>query len=414
MASIAPETTDKMGEGESDALLASHGVVVSPGSASAVTAHGCQTVGCLACWKCACFPCIVSMAGLPALCCCCCRAPTHHKWGKAFDATVSAFQVGGRIMLPRISAFRVMTDPPLGVIPVWLPNLLLGGGVVWSESRAPDPQGEWFFPSSSGSSNCHASAGGGHDGAHVPVRDDLASRSRIMLYMHGGAFCLCSPKTHRHIMMRIVKDTGATVLAPKYRRAPEHPWPVPVDDCLAAYQWLLERGACAERVVFAGDSAGGGMVVAVMAAAKARGLPLPAGGIMLSPWLDLADPMTSPSWVSNVKYDYLSLRWVTEFASAYAGSRDLREVSPGNVALGGFPPLLVECGECEVLRDQIISFVDKARAAGVDVTLRVEEAMVHVFPVLSFAAPRHLPPHTAFDNIAAFLDRVLQPHPGGG
>jgi len=411
MASIAPETKDEMGEGEYEALLASHGVVVSVGSASEVPARGRQTVGCLACWKCACFPCIVSLSVLPALCCCCCRAPTHQKWGKAFDATISAIQAAGRTLLPRISAFRVLTDPPLGVIPLWLPSLLLGGGVGWSESRAPDPLGEWFFPGSSEGSCCHAAAGSGGEEAQLRVQDDLAARSRIMLYMHGGAFCLCSPKTHRHVIMRIVKDTGTTVLAPRYRRAPEHSWPAPVDDCLAAYEWLLGRGARAEHVVFAGDSAGGGMVVAVMAAAKARGLPLPAAGVMLSPWLDLADPMTSPSWVTNVQYDYLPLRWVAEFASAYAGSRDLREVSPGNVALQGLPPLLVECGECEVLRDQIISFVDRARAADVDVTLRVEEAMVHVFPVFAFAAPRHLPPHTAFGNIAAFLDRLL---PAGG
>ena len=130
---------------------------------------------------------------------------------------------------------------------------------------------------------------------------------------------------------------------------------------------------------------------------------------MISPWPELADPMTSPSWKSNRHYDYLLPSWVASFAVAYAGDRDLRQVSPGNVNVDGLPPLHVEVGELEVLRDQVICFVDKARAAGVDVALKVEEAMVHVFPLCTVASESNLPPNSAFQNIADFLDRILPP-----
>jgi monoterpene epsilon-lactone hydrolase len=368
-----------------------------------------KPLGCWAYCKCFCFPCIVPLSVLPVLCCCCLRKPLHEKWGKFFEAMVVAARVGGATLAPRIWAMRILTDPPIGVVPLWLP--ILPDGVGWAEHRQvidDRPRGEWFFPSSSQGVCCgRANACRGED--EDQLIQTLASRTRVVLYFHGGAFSVCTPRTHRPILMRLVHETGATILATAYRRAPEHPWPTPVDDCLDTYQWMLECGARAERVAFAGDSAGGGLVLAVMAAARARGLPLPAGGIMISPWLDLADPMTSPSWQNNQRYDYVIPSWSREFALAYAGGRDLRQVSPGNVPVDGLGPLLIEVGDCEVLRDQVVAFVDKARAAGADVTLNVSDAMVHVFPLFAFAAPNHLPPNTAFSNMAAFLDRILPP-----
>ena len=90
----------------------------------------------------------------------------------------------------------------------------------------------------------------------------------MILYLHGGAFCLCSSQTHRTLLMRLCSTTNAVILAPNYRRPPEHPWPVPVDDCLEAYRWLLEeRSVSPDRIVLAGDSAGGGLVLSEGAAA---------------------------------------------------------------------------------------------------------------------------------------------------
>ena len=185
--------------------------------------------------------------------------------------------------------------------------------------------------------------------------------------------------------MRMVEKTGATVMVHDYRRPPEHPYPAAIDDVFACYVWLLQSGVPAACLTIAGDSAGGGMVISLMAAIKEKGLPMPAGGVLLSPWVDLAD-VTSPSWGENwPANDYLPPRLATLFAKAYAGRKSLSDpkVSPTNEDLTGFPPLLVIVGEFECLRDQIVAFAAKARAAGVEVELEVSAGMVHVFPLFA-------------------------------
>ena len=180
------------------------------------------------------------------------------------------------------------------------------------------------------------------------------------------------------------------------------------------YSWCLSQDVPASRICFAGDSAGGGLVVAVMAAAKEAGLPLPAAGIMISPWVDMTDDCSAGSWQSNRDFDYLLPAWTKFLADAYAGTYSLRDVSVSSLELAGLPPLLVEVGELEVLRDQIESFARKAQQAGVDVELFVEEGMVHVFPLFAAVSRADSPPNTVFQHIAAFLDRVQDQGEGNG
>ena len=206
--------------------------------------------------------------------------------------------------------------------------------------------------------------------------------------------------------MRLVSRTGVTILAIDYRLSPEHPWPAPVDDCLEAYKWCLTQGQRSEDIVFAGDSAGGGLVLATMASAKAQGVPLPAAGILWSPWLDLAD-CRSGSWTTNLRWDWVQPDPAIMFAKMYAGDRSLKAVSPGNVGLDGLPPLLVEWGQKEVLHDQIAAFVARARAAGVDVESHVGHEMVHVYMFFALLTDRHSPARAAFERVATFLDRVM-------
>ena len=198
------------------------------------------------------------------------------------------------------------------------------------------------------------------------------------------------------------------MLAPDYRRPPEDPWPTPVDDCLDGYRWLLDQGVPAARIIFAGDSAGGGLVLAVMAAAKAAGLALPAGGVMISPWLDLTD-CCSGSWTANQEYDFLARDLAAKLAKAYAGEHTLREVSPCSVSFDGLPPLMVEIGDCECLRDQVLAFVQSAKAAGIDIEAHLEPGMVHVFPLLHEVAEGDSPPRLAFRHMADFIERRLGP-----
>jgi monoterpene epsilon-lactone hydrolase len=392
------------------AVLAAHGVIVSPAQREADAAadpnadipeHTAEWVRCLL------WPAIVAVAWVPRWIQSERRHPT---WDRAFEAGVGTLQAGANNIGRCMCALRLITDPPVGTIPLWLPTL---PNSVGCEPNVTAPRkGEWFFPATGDAERtckldvssmfCASFAYPGD-----PQRDlaGLASLERVVLYLHGGAFCLCSSQTHRALLMRIVQHTGAVVLAPDYRRPPEHPWPVPIDDCLEVYRWLLER-ISSDRIVFAGDSAGGGLVLAVMAAAKAEGLPLPAGGAMFSPWLDLTDSC-SGSWTENQKYDFLPRDWAVRFACAYAGERSLREVSPASVSLEGLPPLLIEVGECECLRDQVVAFIARAKEAGVDVEDHLAPGMVHVFPLFVAIAADGSPPHQAFDHLAAFLDKTV-------
>ena len=266
--------------------------------------------------KCVLWPVIIVTAWVPMLW----RERRHPTWDKEFETGVTTLRSGANAIGRCFCALRFITDPPVGSIPLWLPSLPESVGTA-TNVTAPNG-GEWFFTATGAPARgrgvgnlCCANWVYPGDPQHV---SDLGKPRRLILYLHGGAFCLCSSRTHRGLLMRIADSTHAIVLAPDYRRPPEHPWPTPVDDCLDTYRWLLkERSVDPSLIVFAGDSAGGGLVLAVMAAARAAGLPLPAGGAMYSPWLDLTDSC-SGSWSSNQQYDFLPRDWAAKFAKAYA------------------------------------------------------------------------------------------------
>ena len=209
--------------------------------------------------------------------------------------------------------------------------------------------------------------------------------------------------------MRIVAETGATVLCIDYRRPPEHPFPVARDDCLDAYRWLLEKGrVLPNRILFAGDSAGGGLVLSVLGAVRDQGLPMPAGGVMWSPWVDLTDSF-SGTWTSNQKTDYLPRDISLSLAKGYAGvAHSLQEVSPCNVVLdSALPPLLIECGSAECLHDQIVALVQRAKEVdGMDVEFHVADGMVHVFPLFYPFCKSDSEPVRAYARLAHFGNRA--------
>lgn len=216
----------------------------------------------------------------------------------------------------------------------------------------------------------------------VPMSADDPDRTVVMF--HGGGYVFGSPGMYRGLAGRIAKAAGATVLVPDYRLAPEHPHPAAVDDGLAAYRAILER---TDRFVMTGDSAGGGLVLAVLAAARAEGLPMPAGAILMSPWLDLRpDPGTLP----NAASELLIRPPIVRRASAwYTGDTDRATpaISPGLAVAAGLPPLLVQVSSSELLYDETIAYVERARAAGVDVTLEVEDRLWHVWQLMAPAVP---------------------------
>ncbi|KWV45565.1 esterase [Bradyrhizobium macuxiense] len=208
-----------------------------------------------------------------------------------------------------------------------------------------------------------------------------APADRTILYVHGGGFRIGSIESHRDLMQRLSTAVGARVLGINYRLCPEHAFPAPVEDALSAYRWLLDSGVPPGSIALAGDSAGGGLVLACMFAARAANLALPSAALLMSPWTDLA--ATGATFVSRADVDPLHQRpMILSMAKAYLGpSGDPLDplASPLYGELEGLPPLLIQCGDCETILDDSMCLADRAAKAGVAVELEVYPSMIHVF-----------------------------------
>lgn len=209
-----------------------------------------------------------------------------------------------------------------------------------------------------------------------------ASSDRVLICLHGGGYMQGSSKSHRHFASRIARAAGALALVPDYRLAPEHPFPAAVEDAVACYRWLLGRGFAPERVAIVGDSAGGGLAVAAALAIRDKGLALPAAVYAISPWADLTG--VPDSYAARAPLDpVVTLESLHRMSAAYAGEADRRHpwLSPLYADLRGLPPLFIHVGTDEILYEDGLRLADAARDAGVDVTLRVGEKMIHVWPL---------------------------------
>lgn len=208
-----------------------------------------------------------------------------------------------------------------------------------------------------------------------------AATDRVILYLHGGGYVLGSPLSHRHLTAELSAEAGAAVLSLDYRLAPEDPYPAGLEDAVAAYQWLLtEKGIAPNKIMISGDSAGGGLTIATLLMLRDRKLGEPAGGMVISPWVDLTgesksmetraalDPMIKRDLLRNTGLEYLGGKDATSHLA-----------SPVFARLDGLPPLLVQVGTNEVLYDDSLRLAGSAAAAHVDVTLEIWENMIHVW-----------------------------------
>ena len=212
----------------------------------------------------------------------------------------------------------------------------------------------------------------------VRVRPKGSDPDRTILYLHGGGYCTGSWRTQKGLISQLAVDARTVVYAPHYRLAPEHPHPAALDDALNAYRWVLDQGASPDWLSIAGDSAGGGLALALAIAIRDSELPAPASLVLVSPWLDLRGD--SPSMTENAKIDpMLSPAWSRQCAAAYLAGRDPEDpaCSPLYAHHEGLPPVLIQTGSDEIIVDDSIRFADRARDAGVDVTLQVFEGLWH-------------------------------------
>ncbi|UPK29189.1 alpha/beta hydrolase [Bradyrhizobium sp. 195] len=208
-----------------------------------------------------------------------------------------------------------------------------------------------------------------------------APQEKAILYLHGGGFRVGSIASHRDLIARIASSCGCRLLAINYRLAPEHRFPAALDDTLAAYRYLLDQDLRPPDIALAGDSAGGNLVLSAMLALRDRGENLPAAAVLMSPWTDLA--ATGASYENRATVDPIHQRaMILVLAKNYLG-RDGDPchplASPLYADLSGLPPLLIQVGDRETVRDDSTEFAARARAAAVNIELQIWDGMIHVF-----------------------------------
>ena len=227
----------------------------------------------------------------------------------------------------------------------------------------------------------------------------------VVLYFHGGVYVVGDAFQSADLASQVGRRTRARAISVDYRLAPEHPYPAAVDDALAAYEALLEGGTAPADIVFAGESAGGGLAVAALVSARDHRLPLPAAAFAMSPYADLT--LAGASMETKRAADpLLSRELLQPRVTDYAAGQDpaLGLISPIFADLSGLPPLLIQAGSHEVLLDDAIRLAGQAAAADVQVTLDITPLVPHVFqgfyPILDEAA-------AALDRAGQFLTAHL-------
>jgi monoterpene epsilon-lactone hydrolase len=212
------------------------------------------------------------------------------------------------------------------------------------------------------------------------LEPDNAVPGRAILYLHGGAYVICSPTTHRGLAGHVAQASQARLLLIDYRLAPEHPFPAALEDALASYHWLLEKGYTPDHIAIGGDSAGGGLTLATALSLRDNIETIPAGLFLLSPWTDLT--FSGESIRSRADRDPLlhenTADWlVDQYANGYPLTHPY--ISPLFAELHGLPPTYIQVGTEEILFDDSIRLEQKARLAGVDTSMDIWPGMWHVF-----------------------------------
>ena len=236
------------------------------------------------------------------------------------------------------------------------------------------------------------------------LRPRQAHPTRVLLYLHGGGYVLGSLNTHRSLVGSLALRCGLNVLTINYRKAPDHPFPAALDDVKRAYLWLLRQSYRPQDIVVAGDSAGGGLALALLLALRDAGETAPAAGIGLSPWTDLNLPIGALRRVAREESLLLEALQMRNWGPLYAHKTALSHplLSPLQADLHGLPPLLIQVSTAEVLYDDAVKFTDKAKAAGVLVTLQPFEGLVHWWHLFWRVVPEA---QQALDQVASFLEK---------
>lgn len=231
------------------------------------------------------------------------------------------------------------------------------------------------------------------------VKGDAEMPHSAVLYLHGGGFYFGSPATHRALAAELSHASGSAVIAPDYRLAPEHPFPAALDDAIHAYHTLLARGMSPQSIVVAGDSAGGGLALAMMLALRDLGDPLPGGALLFSPWVDLAS--TGSACSGGPGMSIVAMETAARMYLSDANRFD-PQVSPLRGYLEGLPPVHIHVSSAEALYGQSVDLEKRLRRANVPVELYVWESMPHAWHCFAPLLPEA---RAALDVAGSFVRR---------
>jgi len=254
------------------------------------------------------------------------------------------------------------------------------GGITIKEQTIEGMKSEWLIPNG-------------------------ADPEKLILYVHGGGYVSGSCSDHRGFVSKFAKNTGVTNLIYEYRLAPENTFPAALEDSVKIYQWILSTGFNPENILIAGESAGGGLCLAILLALKERKIPLPVAAFAISPWTDLT--CSSDSYRTKNKVSLAPLNSWTVFSKYYTGDNKVTSpfISPLFGDLTGLPPVLINSGTDDELFEDGEKFYLKAKKEGVDIIFRQGLGMVHCYPLL---APMFKEATEAMDEIVGFVKLHLK------
>ncbi len=228
---------------------------------------------------------------------------------------------------------------------------------------------------------------------------------RYIIYYHGGGFSMGGIKGYGGMATNIALHTRAKVFMPDYRLVPEHPFPAGLNDCIATYEGLLAEGVSSDSIILCGESAGGSLLFATILALKEKGVSLPKALFAMSPWVDLT--CLSKTYEENRAEDpWLTPELMRSIAHQYAPNFDptIPAASPLFGDISGFPPTLIHVGGAEIIQGDSIAFTEKAKRAGVDISLKVWDELWHVFHFFAPACPEGV---EALKEIGDFVEKHL-------
>ena len=351
------------------------------------------------CFNCCAYPCTRCVRGSP-------KRPT---WNNKTELAISTLRTASNGVPRDAKSLRFWTDRAI-------PDLILPKEAV-REKVVPklgnhEIKCEWVWPRKIATD--HLPKKSHHKVKHFINKEWVASQTvPVVLYLHGGAFCLCNSATHRGLVYSLSIELNAIVFVPNYRRPPEVTAKDAVEDCFNAYKYMIEDfGIDPKRICLMGDSAGGALVGLTLVKIRDN-LPIskvPRCGVMLSPWVDFADEDIEAKAHSGgpqlPPYDFLPYDLISLFASESAGPFEMTdpEVNISRAKLDGLPPLYINFGEVEVLRPQIEKFIQKCKDSNLQIEEHMLPDMIHVGQMLSSVSPAGA---EATKKVAEYINRQM-------